>query len=287
MRLLRIGPPGRERPAVAIDGERAFDAASIARDYDGRFFATGGLERLRAAVDDAALPVVALAGQRLGAPIARPGKIVCVGLNYADHAREAAVAPPEEPVLFLKASDTVIGPYDDVLLPPGSAKTDYEVELGVVIGTTARYLRDEEQALACVAGYAVSHDVSERAFQFEHGGQWDKGKSCETFNPLGPWMVTSDEAPDPTDMRLRLLVNGASRQESTTAEMLFGVARLVHYVSQFMVLHPGDLLNTGTPAGVGMAFEPPRFLAEGDVVEAEIEGIGRQRQVVVRAEAAA
>ncbi|MDF3148914.1 fumarylacetoacetate hydrolase family protein, partial [Streptomyces sp. T21Q-yed] len=218
-------------------------------------------------------------GLRVGPPLARIGKIVCIGLNYHDHARETGAEPPAEPVIFFKAADTVVGPHDTVLVPRRSTKTDWEVELAVVIGRTARYLESAEEALAHVAGYAVAHDVSEREFQIERGGTWDKGKNCETFNPLGPWLVTSDEVPDPQNLSLKLWVNGELKQDGTTAEQIFPVAEVVRYVSQFMTLYPGDVINTGTPAGVALGEpEPKPFLRAGDVVELEIEGLGRQRQ---------
>jgi 2-keto-4-pentenoate hydratase/2-oxohepta-3-ene-1,7-dioic acid hydratase in catechol pathway len=211
--------------------------------------------------------------------VGRIGKIVCIGLNYHDHARETGAEPPAEPVVFFKAPDTVVGPYDTVLVPRKSAKTDWEVELAVVIGRTARYLDSAEEGLAHVAGYAVAHDVSEREFQIERGGTWDKGKNCETFNPLGPWLVTADEVPDPQRLSLRLWVNGELKQEGTTAEQIFPVGEVVRYVSQFMTLYPGDVINTGTPAGVAMGQpEPKPYLRAGDVVELEVEGLGRQRQ---------
>ena len=213
-----------------------------------------------------------------GAPISRTGKIVCIGLNYADHAAETGATPPPEPILFLKAPDTVVGPADDVLIPRLSTKTDYEVELAVVIGTTARYLASPDEADGYIAGYAISNDVSEREFQLERGGQWDKGKNCETFNPLGPWIATSDEVGDPQQLGARLWVNGEIRQDGTTKNMIFGVRVLVHYLSQFMTLHPGDVINTGTPAGVAMGREGQPYLRHGDVVELEIDGLGRQRQ---------
>ncbi|GIH24805.1 2-hydroxyhepta-2,4-diene-1,7-dioate isomerase [Acrocarpospora phusangensis] len=220
-------------------------------------------------------------GLRIGAPIARPGKVVCIGLNYQDHAEESGADTPAEPVVFMKASNTVVGPFDEVLIPRNSTKTDWEVELAVVIGRTARYLESHEAALDCVAGYAISNDVSEREFQLERGGQWDKGKSCETFNPLGPWLVTADEVADPQRLGLRLWVNGESRQDGDTKNMIFDVAEIVRYLSWFMVLEPGDLINTGTPAGVALGGRP--YLREGDVMELEIDGLGRQRQTVGQA----
>jgi 2-keto-4-pentenoate hydratase/2-oxohepta-3-ene-1,7-dioic acid hydratase in catechol pathway len=284
MKLLRIGPAGAERPAVLADDGTVHDASAIAPDDFGpRFLADGAIERLAEALAAGQLPALDVAGQRIGAPITRPGKVVCIGLNYADHAAESGMALPEEPVVFFKASNTVVGPGDDVLLPIGGEKTDWEVELGVVIGAPARYLEDESAAEAVIAGYCVSNDVSERAFQLERGGQWVKGKSCETFNPLGPWLVTPDEVGDVGALGMWLEVNGERVQDGTTKTMVFGVPHLVWYLSQFMVLEPGDLINTGTPAGVGLGFDPPRYLREGDVMELSIERLGTQRQVCRRA----
>ncbi|MEJ8648270.1 fumarylacetoacetate hydrolase family protein [Streptomyces sp. MS1.AVA.3] len=280
MKLLRVGTVGAERPAL-LDGNGVLrDLSGLVPDIDGALLAEDGeLARIRTAAASGDLPRLDAAGLRTGPPLARIGKIVCIGLNYHDHARETGAATPEEPILFMKAPDTVIGPDDTVLVPRGSVKTDWEVELAVVIGRRARYLESDEQALAAVAGYAVAHDVSERAFQIERGGQWDKGKNCETFNPLGPWLVTADEVPDPQALGLRLWVNGELKQDGTTAEQIFPVAEVVHYVSQFMTLHPGDVINTGTPAGVAMGRpEPKPYLRAGDVVELEIDGLGRQRQ---------
>ncbi|HEY7049259.1 MAG TPA: fumarylacetoacetate hydrolase family protein [Jatrophihabitantaceae bacterium] len=238
-------------------------------------FMSEGLEPVRAALAAGSLsPVEAV---RFGPPI-RPGKIVCIGLNYRDHAAETGAAIPAEPIIFLKTPDTVVGPNDEVLVPRGSTKTDWEVELAVVIGSTARYLDSPDQARACIVGFAISNDVSEREFQIERGGQWDKGKNCETFNPLGPWIRTADEVPDPQALGLRLWVNGEVRQDSSTKEMIFGVDHLVWYLSQFMVLRPGDVINTGTPAGVAMGRPGQPYLRAGDVVELEIDGLGRQRQ---------
>ncbi|KOG37512.1 fumarylacetoacetate hydrolase family protein [Streptomyces decoyicus] len=280
MKLLRVGTVGAERPAL-LDGNGVLrDLSGLVPDIDGALLAEdGALARIRTAAASGDLPRLDAAGLRTGPPLARIGKIVCIGLNYHDHARETGAATPEEPILFMKAPDTVIGPDDTVLVPRGSVKTDWEVELAVVIGRRARYLESDEQALAAVAGYAVAHDVSERAFQIERGGQWDKGKNCETFNPLGPWLVTADEVPDPQALGLRLWVNGELKQDGTTAEQIFPVAEVVRYVSQFMTLHPGDVINTGTPAGVAMGRpEPKPYLRAGDVVELEIDGLGRQRQ---------
>jgi 2-keto-4-pentenoate hydratase/2-oxohepta-3-ene-1,7-dioic acid hydratase in catechol pathway len=249
----------------------------VVTDIDVAFFADGNVALARDALATGNLPLTV--PTRFGPPLARPGKIVCIGLNYRDHAIETGAAEPEEPVVFLKAADTVIGPDDDVLIPRGSVKTDWEVELAVVIGQTARYLSTDAEALACVAGYAISHDVSEREFQLERGGQWDKGKSCETFNPFGPWIVTADEVSDPQALDLRLSVNGVQRQSGSTANMIFGVAEVIRYLSGFMVLYPGDVINTGTPVGVALGqAEPKPYLRAGDVVELEIDGLGKQRQ---------
>ncbi|MFF9273640.1 fumarylacetoacetate hydrolase family protein [Streptomyces griseosporeus] len=280
MKLLRVGTAGSERPAL-LDGEGTLrDLSGLVPDIDGALLADdAALARIRAAADSGELPALDATGLRIGPPLGRIGKIVCIGLNYHDHARETGAEPPAEPVVFFKAPDTVVGPHDTVLVPRGSRKTDWEVELAVVIGRTARYLDSAEEALAHVAGYAVAHDVSEREFQIERGGTWDKGKNCETFNPLGPWLVTADEVPDPQDLRLKLWVNGELKQDGTTAEQIFPVAEVVRYVSRFMTLYPGDVINTGTPAGVAMGHpEPKPYLRAGDVVELEIEGLGRQRQ---------
>lgn len=283
MRLLRVGPAGEERPAVLDSEGRLLDLSGTVSEINGAWLAGDGIERARAVLAEGGLPELD-PELRIGPPIARPGKVVCIGLNYSDHAEETHVEPPAEPVVFMKAPHTVIGPNDQVLVPRNSFKTDWEVELGVVIGRTARYVFDHAEALRCVAGYAVANDVSEREFQLERGGTWDKGKSCETFNPLGPWLVTRDDVPDPQQLPMRLAVNGELRQQSNTQNMIFGVAELVRYVSQFMVLEPGDLINTGTPAGVALGQpEPKPYLRAGDLIELEIEGLGRQRQVVGQA----
>jgi 2-keto-4-pentenoate hydratase/2-oxohepta-3-ene-1,7-dioic acid hydratase in catechol pathway len=282
MRLLRIGNPGAERPAVERDGVW-FDAGAVTGDYDGAFLAGDGLRRLRAALDAGELPELPRDGVRIGAPVARPGKIVCIGLNYRDHAEETGATAPDEPVVFMKDPSTFIGPCDEVLVPRGSTKTDWEVELGVVIGARGRYLESTDAAEQVIAGYLVSHDVSEREFQLERGGQWDKGKSCETFNPAGPYLVTSDEVGNPQQLGLRLWVNGTQRQNGSTADMIFPVLEVVRYLSQFMVLNPGDLVNTGTPAGVALGRPGTPYLGAGDVVELEIDGLGRQRQTVAQA----
>ncbi|MFF1725215.1 fumarylacetoacetate hydrolase family protein [Streptomyces sviceus] len=280
MKLLRVGTAGTETPAL-LDADGVLrDLSGVVDDIDGTLLADDvALGRVRAAAEAGDLPALDATGLRVGPPIARIGKIVCIGLNYHDHARETGAEPPAEPVIFFKAADTVVGPYDTVLVPRKSVKTDWEVELAVVIGRTARYLSSVEEGLAHVAGYAVAHDVSEREFQIERGGTWDKGKNCETFNPLGPWLVTADEVPDPQSLSLKLWVNGELKQNGTTAEQIFPVGEVVRYVSQFMTLYPGDVINTGTPAGVAMGEpEPKPYLRAGDVVELEISGLGRQRQ---------
>ena len=272
MKFLRVGPAGAERP-VLLAGGRHYDLTSVTADIDGAF-----LGRL-ADLDVTGLPEIDIAGQRVGAPIARPGAIVCIGLNYAAHAAESGVDTPKYPVVFYKAPNTMVGPQDDIAIPRGSQKTDWEVELAVVIGRRARYLDSPAQALACIAGYALANDVSERTFQLEtSGGQWSKGKSCETFNPLGPWLVPADEV-DVQNLGLRSWVNGEARQDSTTADMIFDVAYLVHHLSQYMVLEPGDLINTGTPQGVALSGRFP-YLRDGDVVTLEIDGLGRAEQRV-------
>ncbi|MFC7930298.1 fumarylacetoacetate hydrolase family protein [Streptomyces cinereoruber] len=280
MKLLRVGPPGAERPALLDQGGTLRDLSALVDDIDGGLLAdAAALDRIRAAVGAGVLPPLDATGLRVGPPVGRIGKVVCIGLNYHGHAAETGQATPAEPVVFLKAADTVVGPDDTVLVPRGSVKTDWEVELAIVIGRTARYLETDEQALAHVAGYAVAHDVSEREFQIERGGTWDKGKNCETFNPLGPWLVTADEVPDPQALSLRLWVNGELKQDGHTSDQIFPVAEVVRYVSRFMTLYPGDVINTGTPAGVAMGQpEPKPYLRPGDVVELEVEGLGRQRQ---------
>jgi 2-keto-4-pentenoate hydratase/2-oxohepta-3-ene-1,7-dioic acid hydratase in catechol pathway len=284
MKLMRVGTPGAERPAALVDrpagGTEILDLSSVVDDVTPEALAPGSLTLIAAAIAAGGLPVLS-ADDRVGPPLAGIGKIVCVGLNYREHAAEAGLPIPDEPILFMKAPDTVVGPHDDVRVPRASVKTDYEVELAIVIGRTARYLDPSDNPLDYVAGYAVSNDVSEREFQMERGGQWDKGKNCETFNPFGPWLVTADEVGDPQALTLGSRVNGEVRQNSTTADMIFPVAELVRYISQFMTLYPGDVINTGTPQGVGAGFTPPKFVHAGDVVEVFIERLGAQRQVFV------
>jgi 2-keto-4-pentenoate hydratase/2-oxohepta-3-ene-1,7-dioic acid hydratase in catechol pathway len=283
MKLLRVGEFRKEKPAVMMPDGRVIDVSSKVRDYDSAFFEDGGLEKLRAIVKGD-LPSIDLNGKRLGSPVARPYKVLGIGLNYADHAKESNMPIPAEPVVFTKASNTVIGPDDTVLIPRGSKKADWEVELGVVIGKTARYIANKDQALSFVAGYCISNDVSEREFQLEKGGTWDKGKGCETFNPLGPWLVTTDEITDPQMLGLTLDVNGVRRQTGNTKTMVFDVKHLVWYLSQYMVLEAGDVITTGTPPGVGLGQKPnPIYLKEGDVMELTIDGLGKQRQVCKQA----
>jgi 2-keto-4-pentenoate hydratase/2-oxohepta-3-ene-1,7-dioic acid hydratase in catechol pathway len=284
VQFLRLGPVGDERPAVRTDDGTTYDLLPITPDIDGAFLANDGVNRVRAALDSGELGALSTEGVRVGPPLAHPGKIICIGLNYRDHAEETGADIPGEPVMFLKTPDTIVGPYDEVLVPRRSVKTDWEVELGVVIGRTARYLESEEDALACVGAYVLSHDVSEREFQIERGGTWDKGKNCETFNPLGPFLVPADEISDPQSLEMRLWVNGEIKQNSSTKNMIFPVAEIVRYLSQFLVLRPGDVINTGTPAGVALGQpEPKPYLRAGDVVELEIEGLGKQRQTLGQA----
>jgi 2-keto-4-pentenoate hydratase/2-oxohepta-3-ene-1,7-dioic acid hydratase in catechol pathway len=278
---MRFGPPGAEKPGLLLPDGTRVDASGFAEDWDERFFGADGLTRLEAWGRErrATLPRVP-GSERLGPATCRPSKIVCIGLNYADHARETGAKVPSEPVLFFKSTTAWSGPDDDVVLPRGSKKTDWEVELAVVIGTRARYVRRED-ALAHVAGFALHNDYSEREHQMERGGQWVKGKSADTFAPFGPFLATVDELPDFRRLDMWLAVNGEVRQKSSTANMIFDVPFLVAYVSEFMTLLPGDVISTGTPAGVGHACSPPEYLKAGDVVELGIEGLGRQRQRVV------
>lgn len=283
MKLLRIGDVGAEKPAALIDDGIYVDLSDVVPDFNEAFFEHDGPEAVRAVVAQRAElgRVEALAQKRVGAPIARPHQIVCVGLNYSDHAAETGQAVPTEPILFTKSPNTLGGPHDDVRIPRGSTKLDWEVELGIVIGRRASYLGSVEQARDHIAGWTLVNDVSERAFQMERGGQWLKGKSAETFNPVGPWLVTQDEIADVTKLGLWLDVNGVRRQTGSTSTMIFDPYFIVHYISQFMVLEPGDLINTGTPPGVGMGFRPEIWLQAGDVMELGIDGLGTQRQAVV------
>ncbi|VAW17493.1 2,4-diketo-3-deoxy-L-fuconate hydrolase [hydrothermal vent metagenome] len=276
MKLLRYGPPGAEKPGLVDSAGTIRDLSGVLGDIDGTVLAD--LSALKA-LDPAALPEVS-GSPRLGPCVAGVGKFMCIGLNYSDHAAEAGLEVPSEPILFMKATSAIVGPNDDVLIPRGSEKTDWEVELGVVIGKTASYV-DEAEALNHVAGYCVINDVSERAFQIERGGQWTKGKSADTFGPIGPWLVTADEVADPQDLAMWLDVNGTRMQSGSTATMVFGVAHIVSYLSRFMSLQPGDIISTGTPPGVGMGIKPePVFLKVGDRIALGIEGLGEQRQNV-------
>lgn len=276
MKLLRFGPKGAERPGMLDEAGAIRDLSGVVGDIAGATLSDEGIARLRA-LDPSLLPEVP-AGTRLGPCVAGVGKFICIGLNYSDHAAETGSKVPKEPIIFMKATSAICGPDDPVYIPRGSEKTDWEVELGFVIGKRAKYVA-EADALAHVAGYCTVNDVSERAFQTERSGQWTKGKSADHFGPIGPWLVTRDDVADPQSLKLTLDVNGARRQDGSTATMVYGVAFLVSYLSQFMTLEPGDIVSTGTPPGVGMGMKPPTFLRAGDVIELEVEGLGRQRQV--------
>lgn len=274
MKLMRVGPLGQEKPAILDKDGKVRDLSGHIADIGGAAISPEGLAKI-AAIDPASLPEIAV--DRIGACVAGTGKFICIGLNYSDHAAETGATVPPEPVIFMKATSAICGPNDDVLIPRGSEKTDWEVELGVVIGKTAKYV-SEADAMDYVAGYCVSHDVSERAFQTERAGQWTKGKSCDTFGPIGPWLVTKDEIANPHDLKMWLSVNGKMMQDGSSKTMVYGVAHVVSYLSQFMSLHPGDIISTGTPPGVGLGMKPPQFLKAGDVVELGIEGLGTQKQ---------
>ena len=282
MQLMRIGAPGAEKPVVRADDQHYVDVSDLTTDFDERFFGSGGLDRLHEQVAEriATGDVLPFGEHRIGAPIARPHQILCIGLNYSDHAAETGQAVPAEPILFTKSPNTLIGPYDDVRIPRGSTKTDWEVELGIVVGSRTSYLDSPADAAAAIAGYVLVNDVSEREFQIERGGQWSKGKSAETFNPAGPWLATADEIPDVRNLDMWLDVNGARRQTGNTKTMIFDPYFVVHHLSQFMVLEPGDLINTGTPPGVGMGQKPPVWLQPGDVMELGISRLGTARQRV-------
>jgi len=277
MKLVRYGEPGSERPGLIDAGGAIRDLSAHVDDISGATLSPDSLARL-AKIDPASLPLVS-GSPRFGPCVAGVGKFICIGLNYSDHAAETGATVPPEPIIFMKATSAIVGPDDDVVIPRGSQKTDWEVELGFVIGKTAKYV-SEADALDYVAGYCVVNDVSERAFQTERSGQWTKGKSCDTFGPIGPWLVTRDEVADPQDLKMWLSVNGQTMQDGSTKTMVYGVAYLVSYLSQFMSLQPGDIVSTGTPPGVGMGMKPPRFLKAGDVMELGIEGLGTQRQTV-------
>ncbi len=278
MKLIRYGLPGQEKPGIELDGQR-YDASHLVKDYDEDFFANGALEKLKKDFDPETADEVD-ADVRLGAPVKRPGKIICIGLNYRKHAEESGMAIPTEPVVFFKATSSITGPNDKIVIPKNSKKTDWEVELAVVIGKRANYVSKEE-ALDHVAGYVLHNDVSEREFQLEKGGQWVKGKSCDTFAPLGPFLATADEISDPNNLNLWLKLNGEKLQDGNTSDFIFNIQEVISYLSQFMSLMPGDIISTGTPEGVGLGFDPPRFLKDGDEIELGIEGLGSATQKVV------
>jgi 2,4-didehydro-3-deoxy-L-rhamnonate hydrolase len=278
MKLIQFGLPGAEKPGIVI-GNKRYDLSAHVKAYDESFFAADGIAHLAQIIQNKTLPEVC-ENERLGAPIGRPSKIVCVGLNYAKHAKETNAAPPAEPILFLKSTSAIIGPYDNIVIPKNSTKTDWEVELAVIVGKKASYV-SEEHAMDYVAGYCVHNDVSEREYQLERGGTWDKGKGCDSFAPLGPWLVTKDEIADPHHLHLWLTVNGTTRQDGNTNDLIFNIPKLIAYTSNFMTLLPGDIISTGTPHGVGLGFNPPIYLKPGDVVELGIEGLGSSKQSVI------
>lgn len=280
MKLIRFGALNKEKPGVCVDGIN-YDVSAFVKEYDETFFAEDGLVPLAVIVNEqlATLPKI-VAGTRLGSPVARPSKIICIGLNYADHAKETNATPPAEPVIFMKATTAIVGPFDEVVIPKNSVKTDWEVELAVVIGKKVSYVA-EGDAMEYVAGYCLHNDISEREFQLEKGGTWDKGKGCDTFAPLGPWMVTKDEIADVHQLKLWLTVNGKTMQNGTTANLIFNIPFLIAYVSQFMTLLPGDIISTGTPAGVGLGFNPPVYLKAGDSMELGIDGLGSSKQTCI------
>jgi len=280
MKLIRFGELGREKPGVCINGVN-YDVSGFVHDYNAVFFANGGLPHLAWMVEQHKTMLRKIPdGERIGCPVATPSKIVCIGLNYADHAKETGAATPPEPIIFLKSTSSIVGPYDNIVIPKNSEKTDWEVELAVVISSRASYV-DETNAMDHVGGYILHNDVSERAFQLEMGGTWDKGKGCDTFAPLGPWLVTKEEIADINNVRLWLKVNDKIMQDGTTSNLIFNIPFLVSYVSRFMTLLPGDIISTGTPAGVGLGFKPAIYLKTGDVVELGIDGLGSSKQTCV------
>ncbi|MFZ6011944.1 MAG: fumarylacetoacetate hydrolase family protein [Bacteroidota bacterium] len=280
MKLIRFGDPGKEKPGALLDHNSALDVSDFGEDYTEQFFENDGIARLRQWISSngARAKKVDLARVRVGAPVSKPGKIICVGLNYGKHAQESNMELPKEPILFFKSTTAVVGPNDDLIIPKNSQKTDWEVELAIVIGKRATYV-SQEQAMQHVAGYVLHNDYSEREFQLERGGQWVKGKSCDTFAPLGPFLATRDEIKNPLQLELWLKVNGRLMQQGNTNDMVFNVPTLISYISQFMTLVPGDIISTGTPAGVGLGMKPPMYLKPGDVVELGIEGLGSSKQV--------
>ena len=283
MKLIKFGQQGSEKPGVILSNGTTIDVSAFTPDFDEAFFESSGLERLSAWLEMNATNAPQVpAGIRLGAPLARPSKIICIGLNYSDHAKESGMAVPVEPIIFFKSTTALTGPNDGLVIPEGSEKTDWEVELAVVIGKTARSV-SEDAAMDYVAGYVLHNDYSERAWQLERGGQWVKGKSADTFAPLGPWLATKEEIPDPHILRLWLKVNGEMKQDGTTANLIFKIPFLVSYLSRFMTLLPGDVISTGTPAGVGLGFNPPQYLRVGDTVELGIDGLGSQKQTALGA----
>jgi len=278
MKLLRFGKEGQEKPGVHIDGVN-YDVSAFVKDYDESFFAQEGLEKLAQVITQEKLTAIDN-NERIGSAVARPSKILCIGLNYAKHAKETGAAIPTEPILFMKSTSSLSGPFDNIIIPKNSEKTDWEVELAIVIGKKASYV-SEAEAMDYIAGYVLHNDVSERAFQLERGGTWDKGKGCDSFAPLGPWMVTKDEIPNPHTLRLWLSLNGKMMQDGNTDDLIFNIPQLISYSSQFMTLLPGDVISTGTPAGVGLGFSPNIYLKPGDVVELGIDGLGSSKQKVV------
>ena len=279
MKLVRVGPAGSETPGALLSDDTFVDLSDVVEDFNEAFFASGAIATLPAII--AARTGEPLDGRRFGAPIARPHQILCIGLNYSDHAAETGQAVPTEPILFTKSPNTLIGPNDDVLIPRGSEKTDWEVELGIVIGRHSSYLVDEVEAAASIAGYVLVNDVSERAWQIERSGQWSKGKSAPTFNPAGPYLVTPDEIENVLELQMTLDVDGKRRQDGSTSTMIFSPSFIVHYLSQFMALEPGDLINTGTPPGVGLGQNPPTYLHGGEIMTLAITGLGTQTQNVI------
>lgn len=276
MKLIRFGEIGKEKPGVIINNT-SYDVSAWFQDYDEQFFENGGLAKLEQVISNGNLPVAEV--KRFGCPIKRPSKIVCIGLNYSDHAKETGAAIPAEPVIFLKSTTAIIGPNDDIIIPRGSKKTDWEVELAIVVGMKASYV-EEANALNYIAGYCLHNDVSEREFQLERGGTWDKGKGCDTFAPVGPFLVTKEEISDVNNLRLWLTVNGQERQNGSTSDLIFKIPFLISYVSRFMTLLPGDIISTGTPAGVGLGMKSQIYLKPGDVVELGIDGLGQSKQHV-------
>ena len=278
MKLLRFGKTGQEKPGIHKDGIN-YDVSAFVKDYDEAFFEENGLQKLAAIIEKENLPKID-ANVRIGSAVARPSKILCIGLNYAKHAKETGAVIPTEPILFMKSTTSLAGPFDNIIIPKNSEKTDWEVELAIVIGKKASYV-SEQEAMDYVAGYVLHNDISEREFQLERGGTWDKGKGCDSFAPLGPWLVTKEEISNPHNLRLWLSLNGKIMQDSNTDDLIFNIPQLISYTSQFMTLLPGDVIITGTPAGVGLGFSPNIYLKPGDVVELGIDGLGTSKQTVV------